>query len=182
MSGIIDKYFPRPLSTTVAGIRPNIVVSGINVTASDISQQSNLEHPPYGKPELHVAKCLVTTRERDLDELFTRARYRKIKPNRKYRQLKPSEKSQIVSSLHKTTLCDFLYRIRIRSNYDDPDMYIFGQNDVTDAAKHYLNLVTLTEAVIACLENLIKRRIGEVQFATIKERVLQRASRHAISV
>ena len=182
MSGIIEKYFPRPLSTTIAGVRPHIEISGINVTGSDVSRQSNLEHPPYGKPELHVAKCLVTTRERDIDEQFAKARCRKVKPNRKYRQLKPSEKSQIIASLHKTTLCDFMYRIRIRSNYDDPDMYIFGQNDVTDAAKYYLNLVTLTEAVVACLENLIQRRIGETHFATIKERVLQRTSRHAILV
>ena len=55
--------------------------------------------------------------------------------------------------------------MRLRSNYDDPDMYIVGLDDSDVALKHYTNLLFLTEVIAAGVNLITERKIGRDQMA-----------------
>ena len=100
----------------------------------------------------------MTTRSRLLAEIFNDARGRNVKKGKQRRNLTNNEKTKIAEKLHPTSIFDFLYRIRVRSNYDDPEMYIYGQGDKS-TANHYKNLLRLTADLVAVLERIIERKI-----------------------
>ena len=181
ISKTVQELFPFPLNVTVGGCRPNFVVSQVSVSPQELSQQSNLEYPPYRRPEVLMAKSLSTTRQRALDEKLSEARRKKVATKHRRRNLKTHEKANIVARLHNTTIFDFLYRIRIRSNYDDPDMYIFGQSDAAEAVRHYHNLLGLTESLIRCCEAIIRSRVGTNNFETLKKRIAGRMNQIMIT-
>jgi len=106
----------------------------------------------------------MTTRNRLLAESFRDARGKSIKKGKRRRNLTSAEKTKIAGKLHPTSVFDFLYRIRVRSNYDDPEMYIYGQGDEATAQSHYKNLVQLTADLAAALGRIIERKIGSDAF------------------
>lgn len=169
---IIHRFFPAPLSWRVSGccVRP-AQLHGISLSAEDIRQQSNLEHPPYRRPEALLGKCLTTTREKKLEEKFSDMRRSGVGRRRPRRNLRSEEKSRIVQAMHPTSVMDFLYRVRIRANYDDPNIYIYGSQDGGQAETHYRNTVKLTRSIISCLDAILKRKIGDTAFETLKARL-----------
>ena len=74
--------------------------------------------------------------------------------------MKQQEKVKAGENLHRTSVFDFFYRIRVRSNYDDPEMYIYGQTDADTAQRHYQHLLKVTKALGKCLENVIGQKCG----------------------
>lgn len=167
--------FPWPLSVGVAGgpERHDLVLSELNVEVEQICNASNLSNPATLNPELLLGKCLCTTREKIIEEKLNKERKKNVHPGRRYRRLSKQTKAESCASIHQTTVADFLYRIRVKSNYDDPEMYIYGQSDLDEAVEHYQNLCTLTTILVECSKAIVRRRIGSG-----KEHSLQRRLRN----
>ena len=62
------------------------------------------------------------------------------------------------------SLLDFIYRMRVRSNYDDPEMFIYGQTDADTAVAHYRNLLNLVELFGTLCKSIVRRKIGRNAF------------------
>ena len=124
----LSRYFPFPFNALCrGGPRANdFTFSHLNISAKDVSGQSNLAIPRSSIAHFLVGKSLSTTRRNLIDEQLGLARHRDVKPGRSYRQLTSHEAAQIANKVASTCIVDLLYRMRVRSNYEDPDMYLEG--------------------------------------------------------
>jgi hypothetical protein len=140
------------------------------VSVAEVVGASNLENPSRYNAETLAAKALHTSRKKCLDEQFDKMRAKKVKPGKVRRNLKRDEKIKTEQNLHRTTVFDFFYRIRVRSNYDDPEMYIYGQTDADTAQLHYQYLLRVTMALVKCMENVIAQKCGATLVADLKQK------------
>ena len=69
-----------------------------------------------------------------------------------------------------TSICNLLYRMRICSNYDNPDMYLFASVKPANDTKYYKDLRYLTKILIAGLDALIEGRIGRTEMSQLKSK------------
>jgi len=173
-NNVVPTLLPKPLSIMCSGDATsnntrNIALANCGVSADDARRASNLANPRFANREALIAKALVTTRKKLLQVQFNRARGRGRSPGRSRRNLPSAERARIVGELAPTSVLDFLYRMRIRSNYDDADMYVYGQQDAATAQSHYHHLVHLTRTVVSLLERIIERRIGRRQVQQLKD-------------
>lgn len=102
-----------------------------------------------------VGKSLSTTRQE-----FLAGRFKEKRDKEKKKRLTCAAKNQCCQNEHPTSVCDLLYRLRLRSNYDNPDMYLFAPTEQQSAVKNYQELLRLTEFLVAGFDELIERRIG----------------------
>ena len=106
------------------------------------------------------AKMLETTRDLRL------ARLRKEwlrKNNRK--KMMAAEKEALAARLHATSVFDYLWRLRIRSNYGDVSAFLMsGVEDRSHGAFHN-GLVSLASAICLLIQSLIVARIGPQPYA-----------------
>ncbi len=174
-SQIAGKYFPVPFCACCNGgpQLEDFSFSGICTSPAKVAAQSNLANPIYSAGDHYIGKSLQSTRKRILDELFDKERHSKVRATKKRRNLSKASKQTICQGVHGISICDFIYRMRVRSNYDDPDMYLFASKNVEDAVSHYENLRYLTEIIVAGLSALIERKIGRQEMARLKARLEQ---------
>jgi hypothetical protein len=71
-------------------------------------------------------------------------------------RLSPTEKEQATSSLRPATLVDFLFRLRIGSQYDDAGVFSEGPVDSTQAWMFIRNLRIVTSAVLTASEFVVR--------------------------
>lgn len=136
----------------------------------EAKQASNLQTPNRLTAHTLAAKALLTTRNKFLEDLFEKQRSTKVTRGKIRRNIMSEEKRRTEKKLHPTSIFDFLYRIRVRSNYDDPEMYIYGHTDTTTAGRHYTHLLHLTTALIECLERIIAQKCGSTLLGQWKQR------------
>jgi hypothetical protein len=166
--------FPWPLSIICTGGPEKEkfeLGGGATIDIGEVIGTSNLSSISGANAEVLIAKCLTTSRRRALEDIYEEKRRRERKPSRSRRNLNRQEKEKTCADLHGTTVADFLYRMRIRSNYDDPSMYIFAYDDMDEAASHYKNLCLLSEMVAACAEGIICRRLGMEKLIAIHRKL-----------
>lgn len=120
--------YPSPWVLACTAVKPAPAYSGFPREPQRCSNLSNAV-PPLDR----VAMCLRTTRDRHIKELVTetcRQQRRTRAPNgeflRRDRTLRP------------TTVFDFLWRIRTRSNYGDPAMFYMGASDEGHIGIHHV--------------------------------------------
>lgn len=171
-SALVSKYFPAPLCGRCDGgpTPTDFVFPGLITNATEVIKQSNLSNPESAEGDTLVGKSISSTRRRMLEELLDRKRKDKVKPGCKRRNLSGVEKQTICQKLHAVSVCDFIYRMRVHSNYDNPDMYLFPAGNWEDAADHYRDLLYLTRIIIAGLETLIERKVGRTEMAALKSK------------
>ena len=75
------------------------------------------------------------------------------------KRLTADERTQCCRKEHPTSICDLLYRMRLRSNYGDPDMYVFADNQEV-AKRQYDDTLYVTRMLLAGLDVIMERRIG----------------------
>lgn len=169
------KYFPPPLCGRCEGgsTATDFVFPGLITNAAEVIKQSNLANPKSVEDDAFIGKSLSSTRRRILEELFSQKRKTKVKPGCKRRNLSASETQTTCEKLHATSVCDLIYRMRVHSNYDNPDMYLFAADNGEGASNHYKNLRYLTEVIVVGLETLVERRIGEREMTVLKSRFEQ---------
>ena len=114
---------------------------------------------------------LRTTRKRQFEKKLKEAgnQFRTKKGTRRKR-FTPQHKAQVLATLRPTTLFDFLYRVRIRSNYEDADTFILGTMTTADAQEFNEALCLLTATTLFLLELHIAARLGSQEIrCTIDE-------------
>ncbi|MDA8077689.1 MAG: hypothetical protein M0Z79_02010 [Nitrospiraceae bacterium] len=157
------RYLPPPFNAGCKG-GPTVVqfvFENLTTTGDQVRQQSNLVNPKYADIDCCLGKCLATTREKLLEELFKKARRDRVTQGRKRRNLTSQEKNDKAGKLHFVTAIDFLYRMRIRSNYEEPDIHLFASDQQADeAVRHYGELLLLTKALVTSLSIIIRQKIG----------------------
>jgi hypothetical protein len=171
-SSALVRYFPHPIGATCSGgpESDDFKYSTIGVTANDVRAQSNLAKPSFANAEHIVGKSLSTTRERLLDEKFSHAR-QNTKMGKRRHNLRADEKRRLANELTPTSICDFLYRMRVRANYDDPEMYLTSRDFTDQAVSHYTDLLFVTEAITDSLCTLIQRKIGPANYSDLRNKV-----------
>lgn len=169
---LVHRYLPYPFCGLCIGgpEERDFSFSQLNTSASKVIQQSNIATPNLGNADNLIGKSLSTTRWNRIKILLRERRKKDRKPDKKWRRLTSQERRECCNKEHPTSICDFIYRMRIRSNYENPDMYIFALNNPQDAANHFRNLLYLTEIFVAGLDTLIERRIGCTEMAKLKSR------------
>lgn len=75
-------------------------------------------------------------------------------------QLPAADKSRIDNRLRPTTLIDYLYRLRMRSNYEDATMFTEGPDTAHESRAVHRNLCTVTSTTLLVHELYIGRLIG----------------------
>lgn len=88
------------------------------------------------------------------------------------------EKRFIAGNLPPTTLFDFLWRLRVRSNYQDVEVFLMSGADSTGQRQFHDAICFVIEGTSLLLENLIIRRSG----AKIYEQALDDFSKGGGSV
>lgn len=169
-SELVSRHFPYPLCGRCAGGPNKSYFSFLNLhTSVDKATEQNqlVNLITTEQVENIIGKSLKTTREKILDYNFTKMRSDKRKKQGK-KNLSSAEIQGCCQNQHATSICDLIYRMRIKSNYYSPDMYLFGSNSVDDAANHYGNLRYLTEIIIAGLETLMEKSIGQTEMANLR--------------
>jgi hypothetical protein len=162
---LVIRLLPYPFNIWCNGLavadadRP-FELGNCKVSVAQVVSASNLENPSRHNAETLAAKALHTTRKKFLDDQFDKMRAKRVKPGKGRRNLKRDEKIRAEQNLHPTSVFDFFYRIRVRSNYDDPEMYIYGQTDADTAQRHYKHLLNVARALGTCLENVIAKKCG----------------------
>ena len=108
--------------------------------------------------------CLMlrTTRRRLLER---RKIEWKRKENRK--RMKKSEIFALDKNIHPTTFFDNIYRLRIRSNYQDADAFMMGTQTPEDASGYHLALTTITKATLFIIELYICMLLGKETFKKV---------------
>ena len=158
----IGRCLPSPFNAVCAGGPDPKEFSFIDLdtTATTVAAQSSLSGPAFSDELDLVGKSLSTTRRRLLEDDFDERRQKGKRPGRSRRNLGSSEKQRIANDLHPTSILDFLYRMRLKANYDDPDMYFAGFEDQEGALAHNKDLAYTVNMLVEGLRAIIRRKIG----------------------
>lgn len=119
-----------------------------------------------------VATFLRTTRQKGFERVLKGARRKQVRPGRSSRQLSEDEKDLIARSLRPTTPFDLLTRLRIRSHYDDPDLFVSGPSSPEEASRFADSLVSVMDATLLALDTLTERRFGPEPLVKIADKYL----------
>ena len=158
---MVDGLFPSPFSAVLRGgyygwkHLPGDL-KRIPDRRVDIRSGLNLGRPDEATREAHVAQCLDTTRRRLIEDKLEAARKtRARKSGKKTARLRSQQQVEIADSVGSTTVFDYLYRVRVKSNYEDTTMYQ-QRSDHTDSL---LRLVLSTQNLAMILCGLIANAI-----------------------
>jgi hypothetical protein len=66
-----------------------------------------------------------------------------------------------------TTLLDYLYRLRVRSNYEDCTMFIEGPEDPSESREVHRHIQRITSATLLVHELHIRQLIGRDRLARL---------------
>ena len=120
---------------------------------------SNLATPNVGTYNAHIVRSLDTTRKRLLEMRFADLRRGGKGKNAAIRNVSKKEKCGVAGKLHDTTILDYLYRVRLRSNYDDPKMFIFDEDTGATIIELIVDTQAFVSSVCALLEAVVHRAI-----------------------
>ena len=165
-SSVLHTYFPFPLCATCSGgpDARGFELHELPTSMDIVISQNHLANPEQIEDLMpFMGKSLSTTRQEYLSVRFEERRERD-KKKRLFRDVKV----QCCQNEHPTSVCDLMYRLRIRSNYENPDMWIFAPTEQESAVKNYQELLRLTELLVAGCDALIEKRIGRRQFASFR--------------
>jgi len=170
-SWICDRdIFPYPLNCNCCGLSElkNICLNNFqcDLTNEEINQISALAMPDEDNLEKYFAKFLKTTREKWFISKKERSGL-KTKTGKKLKRFTIEHKKKVDEKMHNTTIFDCLYRLRIKSNYEDAETYILSQMSSSDADELYDSLKIILNCSLFCIENLIKGYLGEEEFNKI---------------
>ena len=149
---IVRHLLPSPFSAVLQNgykgythLQP--VLINIRDDRMSIDSGLNLERPNGNTRDAHIAQCLDTTRRRLIDAKLEKERRKARKPGKSRGVLRKQKQIDIARNVAPTTVFDYLYRARLKSNYEDPTMYHEGSAD----ADAVLELVRNTQKLAATL-------------------------------
>ena len=119
----------------------------------------NLERPNESTRDAHIAQCLDTTRRRRILERLEKERTKVRKPGKRNGVLRRPRQIEVAKSVAPTTVLDYLYRVRVKSNYEDPTMYHEGSDDADAFIELVRNTQTLAITLCALLAAILWQTI-----------------------
>jgi len=105
---------------------------------------------------------LKTTRKRQLDALN-----QQWKRENNKKRVSPTAKRSHIRNLAPTSLFHSLYRLRIRSNYENADAFIMGALDEREVREFNASIRNITWSSMMVFEMLIARCIGKRKYDKI---------------
>jgi hypothetical protein len=111
-----------------------------------------------------LAKILLTTRDRDLQE-----RKREWRKKHRVSRIPQGEILTIADAMPPTTLFRFLWRLRKRDDYGDIDMFLEGVAREEHSREFLCALSRIVQGTLASLETLIGGYIGESELRSVVE-------------
>lgn len=166
-SSVVHTYFPTPFCGLCRGgpDAKDFTFQGLQTDMDMVTRQTQLANPEHIENLVaFVGKSLSTTRQEFLGGRFEEKRNREKK-----KRLTHESKNQCCQKEHPTSICDLLYRLRLHSNYYNPDMFLFAPTEQESAVKSYRELLRLTELLVAGLNALIERRIGQTAAVELRK-------------
>lgn len=136
-----------------------------------------LENPHYFRNDpdkLWDSLCLFirTTRYRIIEEKCQEWKDRHPTNKGARKRLPSGKKVKIAYSTQPTSLFDCFYRLRIRSNYKDVDIFILGSS--APETRYYFNaLCNITDKTLFVIESYLCRYLGRKKIFTIINDYLQ---------
>jgi hypothetical protein len=91
-------------------------------------------------------------------------------------------RASVRQNLHATTLLDFLYRLRLRSNYDEAADFLYGVLTPADAKQYFWSLLITTDMSQLLLESIIRKQVGPANFDPIANDFLADKTRSRYSL
>jgi hypothetical protein len=163
--------FPSPWNAHYRGLAElnNQVYGNFKEECKDIS---NLSVPREEDFWNWCGLLLKTTRDRKFNsrkkEMLKSKMFKKA-DNKPRKNLSGEHKKQIDEGLYTTTLFDGLYRLRIRSNYEDADAFILGTMSQRDALLFHDSLGTILQSTLYIVEKLSLKYISKEKFKNISD-------------
>ena len=162
---MVGRLFPCPFSAVLRGgyygwehLAGDL--TGISVRRSDIRSGLNLGRPNDSTRDAHVAQCLHTTRRRLIKHRLEAARNtRARKSGKKTSRLSRPKQISIADSVGPTTVFDYLYRVRVKSNYEDITMYQQGSNHADALITLVLSIQDIFKNLCALIVNAIMQSL-----------------------
>jgi hypothetical protein len=154
--------FPQPWKTLCAGnsdvnlTYPNLPEGICIKRISSLTQYTSV---PFWDS---YALCLKTTRERQL--LKSIEDWKSIN---KRKRISPDVKMRISGNLQPTSIFNFLYRMRLKSNYEDIDPLLLSIQSEDDSTNFNKSIRIICWNTLLVLELLIARYIGKKRFDEI---------------
>ena len=130
-------------------------LTGVPDSRAGIRSGLNLKHPDEATREAHIAQCLDTTRRRLIEGKLEDARTKDRKSGKRKGRLSSQRQASIADSVGPTTVFDYLYRVRIKSNYEDTTMYQQGSEHADMLIELVKSTQELTKTVCALLANAL---------------------------
>lgn len=165
-SSIARTYFPEPFCGLCGGgpDSKDFTFQGIPTDMEMVTRQTQLANPEHVENlATFMGKSLSTTRQE-----FLAVRFEEKRNREKKRRLAHELRNQCCQNEHPTSICDLLYRLRLRSNYYNPDMFLLAPTEQESAVKSYQELLRLTEFLVAGLNALVEKRIGRTAAAELR--------------
>ena len=156
---IVRRLFPAPFSAMLQQgyrgfqyLQPELI--NIHDDRMNIGSGHNLERPHRMTRDAHIAQCLHTTRRRRIEARLEDERKHVRKAGKKHGVLRRQRQIEIASTVEPTTVFDYLYRTRLKSNYEDPTMYQIGSDHseaVLEFVRNTQELATTLCALLAAI-------------------------------
>ena len=102
-----------------------------------------------------LEQALGTTRERQIAQKKEEVREREQR-----QRLGADRAAEIAMRLTATTLFDFMWRLRTRSDYRDAESFLEGISVIDYAISYHQSILTITSATLATLEQLVIAYVG----------------------
>lgn len=151
--------------------RREMVVDHLPPGAPTLAAVSSLSAPGPSTVWDSLALALRTTRTRQIDNRKDQWR----RANKKKR-VPAAEAKKLASTLGPTTLFDFLWRLRTRSDYQDADAFLSGISHGGEAAEFHEAIATLVAATLAVIETLTVVYVGPDLYRDESKRFLKRVT------
>ena len=157
---IVDRLFPQPFSAVLRRGYDSWKhlpgdLTGVPNNRADIRSGLNLEHPNEATREAHIVQCLDTTRRRLIEGKLESARTKARKSAKRGARLSSQQQVCIADSVGPTTVFDYFYRVRIKSNYEDTTMYQQGSENADTLIELVKSTQELAKTVCALLANAL---------------------------
>ena len=125
---IVEHLLPQPFSAVLRGgfrgwkYMPEYL-AGLPGHHVKIIPHLNVSTPTPRTRDSHVAQCLNTTRGRLIESRLKDARVRGRRKGKSKTRLNAARQRELAKTVNPTTVFDYLYRVRKKSNYEDVAMF-----------------------------------------------------------
>lgn len=166
ISQVMRDYMPTPFCAYCNGgpVIREYTFTHLCCSAEEVCDLIPLRNPQHCEEIEHfIGKSLSTTRTE-----FLERRFADTKKHLKRKRFSMVEKLKYCSNEPPTSVIHLLYRLRLRSNYDNPDMFLYADSNEV-ALERYANFKFLTNTIITGLETLMEKAIGSTEMIRLRD-------------